>query len=54
MIWKGFSRKRSWPDFKVLSQNSSGETEENYEKLRIAALRSQITTRDLPNMKQVC
>jgi hypothetical protein len=29
--WKGFGRKRQWPNFKVLSQQSLRETEENYE-----------------------
>jgi hypothetical protein len=33
MNWKGFGRKRSWPDFKVLSQQSPGGTEKNYENL---------------------
>jgi hypothetical protein len=27
MTWKGFGRKMSWRNFKVLSQNSSGGTE---------------------------
>jgi hypothetical protein len=31
--WKGFSRKRSWPSFKVLSQHQPGETEANHENL---------------------
>jgi hypothetical protein len=30
MNWKGFGRKCSWPNFKVLSRNSRG-TEENHE-----------------------
>jgi hypothetical protein len=29
MNWKGFGTKRSWPNFKVLSRHSRGETEEN-------------------------
>jgi hypothetical protein len=29
MNWKGFSRKRPWPNCKLLSQHSPGETEEN-------------------------
>jgi hypothetical protein len=29
MNLKGFGRKRSWPDFKVLSRHSPGGTEEN-------------------------
>jgi hypothetical protein len=33
MNWKGFGRKRSWPNFKVISRNSLGGTEENYENL---------------------
>jgi hypothetical protein len=32
MKWKGFRRKWSWPDFKVLSLHLPGSTEENYEK----------------------
>jgi hypothetical protein len=30
--WKGFGRKRSWPNFKALSQHFSGGTEENHKK----------------------
>jgi hypothetical protein len=30
MIWKGFGRKLSWPNFKPLSQHSSGGTQEDY------------------------
>jgi hypothetical protein len=34
MNWKGFcSRKRSWPNFKVLSWNSPGGTEVNHKNL---------------------
>jgi hypothetical protein len=33
MNWKGFDRKRSWPNFKGLSRHSPGGTEENHEKL---------------------
>jgi hypothetical protein len=33
MNWKGFSRKRSWPSLKVLSQHKPGETEANHENL---------------------
>jgi hypothetical protein len=32
MNWKGFGRKWPWPNFKVLSWHSPGETEENHEK----------------------
>jgi hypothetical protein len=31
MNWKGFGRKRSWPNFKVLSRHSHGGTEEKNE-----------------------
>jgi hypothetical protein len=31
MKWKGFGRKRSWPNFKILFWNSSGRFEEDYE-----------------------
>jgi hypothetical protein len=31
--WKGFGRKRLWPDFEVLSWHSCGGTEENYKNL---------------------
>jgi hypothetical protein len=30
--WKGFGRKRLWPNFKVLSQPSPVRAEENHEK----------------------
>jgi hypothetical protein len=33
MNWKGFGRKRTWPNFKVVSRHSLGGTEENHEKL---------------------
>jgi len=33
MNWKGFGRKRSWPNFKVLSWHLPGGTEENHKKL---------------------
>jgi hypothetical protein len=33
MSWKGFGRKRPWPNFKVLSHHSPGGTEENCENL---------------------
>jgi hypothetical protein len=34
MSWKGFVRKRSWPNFKVLSRNFPGGPDENHEKLK--------------------
>jgi hypothetical protein len=33
MNWKGFGKNRSWPNFKVLSRHSPGETEENTKTL---------------------
>jgi hypothetical protein len=30
MNWNESERKRSWPNFKVLSRHSSGESEENH------------------------
>jgi hypothetical protein len=33
MNWQGFGRKRSLPNFKVLSQDSSGRTEESHESV---------------------
>jgi hypothetical protein len=33
MNWKGLGSKRSWPNFKVLSQYYSLGTEENHENL---------------------
>jgi hypothetical protein len=33
MNWKGFGRKWSWPNFKVLSWFSRGETEKNHKKV---------------------
>jgi hypothetical protein len=32
MNWKGFGRKQTWPNLKVLSQHFSGETEQNIRK----------------------
>jgi hypothetical protein len=32
MNWRVFGRKQSWPNFKVVSRHSSGETKENHEK----------------------
>jgi hypothetical protein len=32
MNWKGFGRKRSWTNFKVLSRHSTGGTVENHKK----------------------
>jgi hypothetical protein len=31
MNWKGCGRKRSWPDFEVLSRTLPGGTDENHE-----------------------
>jgi hypothetical protein len=30
MNWKGYGRKRLWPNFMVLFQHSPGRTEENH------------------------
>jgi hypothetical protein len=53
MNWKGFSRKRSWPNFKVLSSHSPGMTEEKCEKTQsgkpVAGAENRI--RDLSNTK---
>jgi hypothetical protein len=54
MHWKGFGRKRLWPDFKALSQRLPEGTEENQENLRVAGLRAVICTGDLLNTKQEC
>jgi hypothetical protein len=35
--------------FKVISRHLTAGTEENHDKLRIAGLRAEIGTRDLPN-----
>jgi hypothetical protein len=40
--WKGFGRKRLWPNFKVLYWHLPGETEENHENFRIAGLQAEI------------
>jgi hypothetical protein len=32
MTWKGFGKKRSWPNLKILSRHSPGDTEENHDK----------------------
>jgi hypothetical protein len=54
MNFKGFVRKQSWPNFKVLSWYSSGGTEENHKKRRSGELvaAAEISTKDLPIMKQ--
>jgi hypothetical protein len=57
MNYKRFGRNRSWTNFKALSRRSPRQTEENHEKprktsFRIANLRAEIWTRDLPNTKQ--
>jgi hypothetical protein len=33
MNWKGFGRKRPWPNFKVLSKHSPGVTEESHDNM---------------------
>jgi hypothetical protein len=33
MNWKGFGRKQSWHNFRVVCWRSPGGTEENHEKL---------------------
>jgi hypothetical protein len=56
MNWKGFGRKWSRPNFKVLSWHLLGEIEENHEKppsgQPIASAENQ--TLDLPDMKYGC
>lgn len=32
MNWKGFGKKLSWPNFKVISRNLPGGTEKNHKK----------------------
>jgi hypothetical protein len=40
--WKGFGRKRSWPNFKVLSRHSPGGTEKNHEKTQVSIAGAEI------------
>jgi hypothetical protein len=54
MKWKGFERKWSWLNFKVLSQNLPGRLRKTIENLRIAGFWAKIWTWDFPNMKQEC
>jgi hypothetical protein len=56
MNWKGCDRKWSLPNFKVLSRNLPGGTEETTEKIsvRIAGLGTEFRTRDILNTKQEC
>jgi hypothetical protein len=50
MNWKLFGKKRSLPNVMVLSKHSPGGTVENhYNLVRIAGLRAEISTLDLPN-----
>jgi hypothetical protein len=39
------------PYFKMLSEHLFGETEENYEKIRIVGLQAEIQTRNFSNPK---
>jgi hypothetical protein len=43
MNWKGFGKKKSWPNFKVMSQHSLGGTVKNHEETQV----SQSPGRDL-------
>jgi hypothetical protein len=52
MKWKGCGRKRPWPNFNLLFQHLSENSEENRKKVGIAGLRDQVWTRDLPNKMQ--
>jgi hypothetical protein len=55
MIWEGCGRKRLWPNFKAPSWHLPVRTERNHENhVRIAGLRAEILTRDLPSTKQEC
>jgi hypothetical protein len=36
MNWKGFGKKRFWPNCKVLPRNFSGVTEESHEKFQVS------------------
>jgi hypothetical protein len=54
MDWKGFGRKRSLPNFKVLYWQSGGAEENHGKPVRIAGLRTDICTRDIPNMTWEC
>jgi hypothetical protein len=55
MNWKGFGRNMSLPYWKALSRHSPGGFEKNHEKpVRLAGLRADISTRDLPNTKREC
>jgi hypothetical protein len=54
--WKGFGRKRTWPNFKVLSQHSPGGTKENHKKPQSGypVTGAKIRMKDQPNMKLEC
>jgi hypothetical protein len=52
MNWKGCRRKRSWSNFKVLSRNLHGGTEESHENPQSG---KQVSgPRFEPNMNQEC
>jgi hypothetical protein len=36
MNWKGFGKKKSWPNFKVMSQHSLGGTVENHIETQVS------------------
>jgi hypothetical protein len=50
---KGYGRKRSWPNFKILYWQLPAGTEENHEKPQLGqpVAGAENLTRDLPNMK---
>jgi hypothetical protein len=51
--WKGFGRKQSWPNVKLLSWHLPGGTEENHNtSVRIAGLWAEISTHVLSNTNQ--
>jgi hypothetical protein len=52
MNWKGFGRKLSWPNFKVLFRHSPGGTEKITKSLNEdSGLRAENRSRDFPNTK---
>jgi hypothetical protein len=54
MNWKGYGRKRSWPNFKVLYQQLPGGTEGNHENPQDSRSPSRVLSPGPPNTEQEC
>jgi hypothetical protein len=53
MNWKGFGRKRLWPNFKVVPGIRLDELRKKQDKPQSGSCWAEILTRDLPNKERV-